>query len=48
MASMDTKTFFEKGTPAQFEYVLSIYDDALRLKAEQKKKPEELLKLDKW
>lgn len=50
MASVkDTATFFAKGTSSQFEHVLSLYPEALKLKAERKnKKPEELIKLDNW
>lgn len=45
----DTRTFFTKGSAAEWEYILSIYKEALKLKAQQKnKKPEELLKLDCW
>ena len=45
----DTATFFTEGSSNQFEYVLSLYPEALRLKAEKKvKKPEELIKLDNW
>ncbi|XP_059476860.1 uncharacterized protein LOC132197534 isoform X2 [Neocloeon triangulifer] len=49
-SSMDTATFFSKGTPEQYKFVLSMYTDALRLKCELKKvkKPEELMRLDKW
>ncbi|XP_065338455.1 uncharacterized protein Amun isoform X1 [Cloeon dipterum] len=49
-SSMDTATFFSKGTSEQYKFVLSLYTDAVRLKAELKKvkKPEELIKLDKW
>merc|ERR1712038_56006 len=44
-----TKDFFENGTPKQFERVLKLYDQALRLKAENKSsKPENIIKLDKW
>jgi hypothetical protein len=44
-----TKDFFENGTPKQFEWVLKHYDQALRLKAENKSsKPENIIKLDKW
>ncbi|KAG8273383.1 hypothetical protein J6590_021338 [Homalodisca vitripennis] len=48
MASVrDTATFFTEGSASQFEHVLSLYPQALRLKAEMKnKKPEELIKLD--
>lgn len=50
MASVkDTATFFAKGTSNQFEHVLKLYPEALRLKADRKtKKPEELIKLDNW
>ncbi|EFN85293.1 uncharacterized protein LOC105182464 [Harpegnathos saltator] len=50
MASVkDTATFFAEGTAAQFEHVLKLYPQALRLKADRKtKKPEELIKLDNW
>lgn len=50
MASVrDTATFFTEGSSNQFEHVLSLYPEALRLKAEKKvKKPEELIKLDNW
>lgn len=45
----DTATFFAEGSVKQFEHVLSLYPQALRLKAERKnKKPEELIKLDNW
>lgn len=46
---MNTKDFFEKGTPNQYEFTLKQYDQALRLKAEAKSsKPENVIKLDKW
>lgn len=50
MASVkDTATFFAEGTATQFEHVLKLYPQALRLKADRKtKKPEELIKLDNW
>ncbi|XP_067005442.1 uncharacterized protein Amun [Anabrus simplex] len=50
MASVkDTATFFAKGTSNQFEHVLKLYPQALKLKADSKtKKPEELIKLDNW
>ncbi|XP_031778072.1 uncharacterized protein LOC100121118 [Nasonia vitripennis] len=51
MASVrDTATFFAEGTASQFEHVLKLYPQALRLKAEnhKSKKPEELIKLDNW
>ncbi|XP_063597781.1 uncharacterized protein LOC134774325 [Penaeus indicus] len=45
----DPRTFFSQGTAAQFNYVIGLYEEAVKLKAEQKnKKPEEFLKLDKW
>merc|ERR1712117_409954 len=41
--------FFLSGTPKQFEFVLSKYQDALQAKADSKNsKSEVLLKLDKW
>lgn len=50
MASVkDTATFFAEGTATQFEHVLKLYPQALRLKADHRsKKPEELIKLDNW
>lgn len=50
MASVkDTATFFAEGTVSQFDHVLKLYPQALRLKADHKtKKPEELIKLDNW
>lgn len=50
MASVrDTATFFAEGSASQFEHVLSLYPQALRLKADTKnKKSEELIKLDDW
>jgi hypothetical protein len=50
MASLkDTASFFAEGSASQFEHVLSLYPQALKLKAERKnKKPEELIKLDDW
>ena len=44
-----TKDFFESGNSAQFEWVLGLYDQVLRLKAESKSsKPDNVIKLDKW
>merc|ERR1712001_700162 len=44
-----TKDFFENGTPNQYDFTLTQYDQALRLKAESKsQKPENVIKLDKW
>lgn len=50
MASVkDTATFFTHGDSKQYEFVLSLYPQALKLKAKEKnKKPEELVKLDAW
>ncbi|XP_039289701.1 uncharacterized protein LOC111064313 [Nilaparvata lugens] len=48
-SAKDTATFFSEGTADQFSHVLSLYPQALRLKAERRnKKPEELIKLDNW
>lgn len=45
----DPRTFFSVGTPAQYEYVFSLYEEAVKLKALQKnKKVADILKLDKW
>ena len=49
MACLKTKNFFESGSSNQFEWVLALYDEVLRLKAEAKsQKPENAIKLDKW
>uniref|UniRef100_A0A8D9ATB4 Uncharacterized protein n=1 Tax=Cacopsylla melanoneura TaxID=428564 RepID=A0A8D9ATB4_9HEMI len=49
MATSNTANFFTNGTPDQFQNVMSLYPEVLRLKAESKnKKPEELIKLDNW
>lgn len=49
MTEITTAAFLAKGTNGQFRYVLSLYDEALRLKAESKlKKPQDLIKLDQW
>ncbi|KAK7072507.1 hypothetical protein SK128_014839 [Halocaridina rubra] len=48
-AQKDPRTFFKQGNAAQFNFVLGLYEEAVKLKAEQKnKKTEEFLKLDKW
>lgn len=48
-SAKDTATFFTHGTCQQYEQVLKLYPQALRLKADRKaKKPEELIKLDNW
>jgi len=49
LPKMNTKDFFGKGTPNQYDFTLTQYDQALRLKAEAKSsKPENVIKLDKW
>merc|ERR1739838_251950 len=45
----DPRIFFTVGSSQQFECVLNLYEEAVKLKAEAKnKKPEEFLKLDRW
>merc|ERR1719259_1477876 len=45
----DSRTFFTDGTPAQYEYVYSLYEEALKCKASQKNKKEaDYVKLDRW
>lgn len=50
MASVkDTASFFAHGNSKQFDYVLKLYPQVLKLKAEKRtKKPEELIRLDDW
>lgn len=51
MASVrkDTGSFFVHGNSKQFDYVLKLYPQVLKLKAETRtKKPEELIRLDDW
>ncbi|KAG4078698.1 hypothetical protein HA402_015288 [Bradysia odoriphaga] len=50
MASLETTaSFFANGNSKQFDYVLQLYPQVLKLKAETRtKKPEELIKLDDW
>lgn len=51
MASVkkDTGSFFAQGSSKQFDYVLKLYPQVLKLKAlTRNKKPEELIKLDDW
>lgn len=43
-----TASFFLQGNARQFDYVLKLYPKVLAMKAEEKKKPEELIKLDEW
>lgn len=45
----DTASFFANGSSNQFDFVLGLYTQVLKLKAENKcKKPEELIRLDDW
>lgn len=45
----DTASFFVNGSSNQFDFVLGLYPQVLKLKAENKcKKPEELIRLDDW
>lgn len=45
----DTGSFFAHGNSKQFDYVLKLYPEVLKLKAVTRhKKPEELIKLDDW
>ncbi|XP_058129595.1 uncharacterized protein LOC131289773 [Anopheles ziemanni] len=47
----DSATFFQHGNSAQFEYVLGLYKQALKLKAETRgndKKAEKLMRLEEW
>ncbi|ODN06233.1 hypothetical protein Ocin01_00486, partial [Orchesella cincta] len=49
MSETTTAAFLSKGSPGQFRFVLSLYEDALKIKAESKsKKPQDLIKLDQW
>ncbi|KAG5666910.1 hypothetical protein PVAND_014917 [Polypedilum vanderplanki] len=43
-----TAAFFLHGNARQYEYVLKLYPQVLKLKADEKKKPEELIRLDEW
>ncbi len=43
-----TAAFFLHGNTRQYDYVLKLYPQVLKLKADEKKKPEELIKLDEW
>lgn len=48
---MNSTSFFENGSSAQFEFVLGLYPQVLKLKAESRgagKKPEKLIRLDDW
>lgn len=45
----DTGSFFAHGNSKQFDYVLKLYPEVLKLKATTRcKKPEELIRLDDW
>jgi len=48
MSEITTAAFLARGTAEQFSTVLSLYSEALTLKAESKSKPQELIKLDDW
>lgn len=51
MASIrdDTGVFFLNGSSKQFDHVLKLYPQVLKVKADQRtKKPEELIRLDDW
>jgi hypothetical protein len=43
-----TAAFFLHGNARQYEYVLKLYPQVLKLKADEKKKPDELIRLDEW
>lgn len=45
----DTASFFANGSSNQFDFVLGLYPQVLKLKADSKcKKPDELIRLDDW
>lgn len=50
MASVkDTGSFFIHGNSKQYDFVLKLYPQVLKLKAESRnKKPAELIRLDDW
>ncbi|CAH1734506.1 unnamed protein product [Chironomus riparius] len=50
MASVQNTTaaFFLHGNARQYDYVLKLYPQVLKMKAEEKKKPDELIRLDEW
>lgn len=43
-----TAAFFCHGNARQYDYVLKLYPQVLKMKSEEKKKPDELIKLDEW
>lgn len=47
-AVTNSTTFFQNGNAAQFEFALALYPAALKIKAEARKKPEKLIRLDDW
>ncbi|XP_062533695.1 uncharacterized protein LOC134202692 [Armigeres subalbatus] len=50
-AVTSSSQFFQKGNSAQFEFLLDLYPQALKVKAENRgagKKPEKLIRLDDW
>ena len=48
-ACSKTRNFLLGGTADQYERVLGLYDQCIRLKAESKSnKPQNVIKLDKW
>jgi hypothetical protein len=48
--SLSTKDFFLSGSPAQFEWILDLYNEAVSLKARNKRpdNPSNMIKQDKW
>jgi len=48
MTEITTSAFLNKGSVKQFTHILSLYPTALKLKADTKPKPAELIKLDEW
>lgn len=45
----DSASFFRIGNCRQFDHVLQLYPQALRVKAEKRsKKPDKLIRLDDW
>ncbi len=48
-ACSKSRDFFLGGSSREFDAVLKLYDQALRMKAESKSsKPDNVVKLDKW
>lgn len=45
----DSASFFRIGNSRQYDHVLRLYPQALRIKAEKRhKKPDKLIRLDDW